>query len=318
MEQRSVFELKTPSGATLKVERYRFGSVGGPRITFVAGMRGDAPEGIRVAFRLMRALERMEGQLQGCVEVYPCINTLAAEQGQRLWPGFDVDQNRQFPGNPQGHPPARLAHALMESIRNTQLLVELRGARPGFVELPQAMILAENAEREVVEGVTLLDVARQCNTPILWKRSRGEKGNKTLGHQISNSIIVEGGQGNHLTADVGENLTDGCLYLLTRVGVLPEEDLPFPWVAMDDPIVLADGAVRRARVERAGLFLPSVHLGQQVLEKDELGVVIDPRTAQRIETIYAESHGTVAALRNQPVVSPGDMVARIYNLQQGE
>ena len=49
-----------------------------------ANVRGDAPEGIRVAFQLMEALRSVESGLKGYVDVYPCINPLAAEQGRRL------------------------------------------------------------------------------------------------------------------------------------------------------------------------------------------------------------------------------------------
>ena len=76
--------MTTPSGAQL-IQRHRFGNGDGPTVAFVAGVRGDAPEGIRVAFQLMEALRSLEPDLEGFVDVYPCINPLAAEQGRRLW-----------------------------------------------------------------------------------------------------------------------------------------------------------------------------------------------------------------------------------------
>jgi len=319
MESRSIFDLQTPSGATLTVQQHRFGKSSrenGLHIAFVAGVRGDAPEGIRVAFRLMQALKGLEPSLEGVVDVYPCINPLAAEQGRRLWPGFDIDQNRQFPGNPQGHPPARLGHQLMNALRGVDVLVELRGARPGFVELPHVMIRTSHENNVVCEGVTLLDIARQCNTTLVWKRTSGTKADKTLANQFKNVIVLEGGQGNRLTDDVGDIFGDGCLYLLTRTTVLPETLLPFPWMAMEDPIVLEDNQVKRMRVNSAGLFLPSVRLSSVVQEGDEIGVVMDPKTSTSVETIHSTSSGIVIALRNQPVVSLGELVARIQSMEQ--
>lgn len=316
MQSSNIFTLQTPSGAKLTVQRYRFGQLQeGPKISFVAGVRGDAPEGMRVAFRLMRSLADFEDSLRGTVDIYPCINPLAAEQGQRLWPGFQIDQNRQFPGSPDGHPPARLAHALMQSLHGSDLVVELRGARPGFVELPQAMIREEQENRMVSDDISLLDVARQCNTSVVWKRGAGSKAHKTLGHQFPNTIVLDGGQGNRLTKGVGEIFADGCLYLLTRTTVLPEELLPFPWMAMEDPVVLSDQEVLRMRVNSAGLFLPSVNLGEIVESDTELGVVMDPRTSTVVETIVTSQSGRIMALRNQPVVSQGELVARIQVLE---
>ena len=319
MESRSIFDLQTPSGATLTVPQHRFGKASGdksPHIAFVAGVRGDAPEGIRVAFRLMQALKDLEPSLEGVVDIYPCINPLAAEQGRRLWPGFDIDQNRQFPGDPQGHPPARLGHQLMQALEGIDLLVELRGARPGFVEVPHVMIRGSRANNIVREGVTVLDIARQCNTPLVWQRTSGTKANKTLANQFENVIVLEGGQGNRLTDDVGDVFEDGCLYLLTRTTVLPESLLPFPWMAMEDPVVPEDKQVERIRVNAAGLFLPSVRLGSVMQKGEEIGVVMDPKTSTQVETIHSTSNGIVIALRNQPVVSVGELVARIQSTEQ--
>lgn len=315
METTKIFELQTPSGATLSVQRYRYGNGNGPTVAFVAGVRGDAPEGIRVAFRLMQSLQSLESDLNGYVDVYPCINPLAAEQGRRLWPGFDIDQNRQFPGKVDGHPPARLAHRLTEDLRHADLVVEIRGARLGFVEIPQAMIRETQVDNEILEGVTLLDIARQCNTSIVWTRRSSSIADKTLGKQFENVIVLEGGQGNRLTEDVGDIFADGCLYLLTRTTVLPESLLPFPWMAMEDPILVKDDDVVRTRVNAAGLFLPSARLNAIVEAGELLGMVLDPRTSAVVEKIYSSRTGRIIALRNQPVISPGDMVVRLQALE---
>ena len=315
MDTRNIFELTTPSGAQLAVQRHRFGNGDGPTVAFVAGVRGDAPEGIRVAFQLMEALRSLESDLKGYVDVYPCLNPLAAEQGRRLWPGFNIDQNRQFPGKPDGHPPSRLAHCLTEDLKHADLVVEIRGARLGFVEIPQAMVRETQVDNEIIEGVTLLDIARQCNTSIVWTRRSSSIANKTLGKQFENVIVLEGGQGNRLTEDVGDMFADGCLYLLTRTTVLPEDLLPFPWMAMEDPVIVQDADVLRIRVNSAGLFLPLTRLSAVVEEGDSVGTVVDPRTSTIVETVVASRSGIVIALRNQPVVSPGDMVVRMQSVE---
>jgi predicted deacylase len=80
--------------------------------------------------------------------------------------------------------------------------------------------------------------------------------------------------------------------------------------------VLEDNQVKRIRVNSAGLFLPSVRLGSVVQEGDEIGVVMDPKTSTSVETIHSTSTGIVIALRNQPVVSLGELVARIQSMEQ--
>ena len=295
------FEL--PSGESVSVVRHRFGS-GTPRVAFVAGIRGDAPEGIRVAFESAQFLSENEKFLQGTVDIYPCVNPLAAEQGLRHWPFFEVDQNRQFPGKEHGHPPAQVAYHLLQDLQNVDLVVELRGARPGFTEIPQAFVRKGDMES--------LEYAKYTNVSLIWQRSTSVNSHKTFAHQFLHSIILEGGRGNQLTPEIGESLREGVLYLLSKMGILPETSLPFHWLTMEEPQVGEDSLVHRVRVNRGGLFLPKVAISSQIAEAAEIGVVIQPSSGEIVEKVYAPSAGKVIALLNQPVVTPGSMVARIF------
>ena len=81
-EMSAVIQVELPSGDELAIVRWRFGQVGPgtPRVAIVAGIRGDAPEGIRVAHQVARALEDVEDRLNGVVDVYPCANPLGAHR----------------------------------------------------------------------------------------------------------------------------------------------------------------------------------------------------------------------------------------------
>ena len=117
-------------------------------ISIVAGIRGDAPEGIRVAYHLLQTLKDLQEDIKGIIDLYPCVNPLAVEQGQRYWPFFDIDLNRIFPGQKSGHPPHQLAYHLVRDMttkvhrdrKEEHIVVELRGARPSFQILPQALV----------------------------------------------------------------------------------------------------------------------------------------------------------------------------------
>ena len=91
-EKRTVFQIELPTGGDVGVIRHRFGDPksNGIRIAVVAGIRGDTPEGMRIAVSLMRFLQEHEPIMKGIVDVYPCVNPLAAERGSRLWPFFGV------------------------------------------------------------------------------------------------------------------------------------------------------------------------------------------------------------------------------------
>ena len=80
-------------------------------------------------------------------------------------------------------------HCLTEDLKHADLVVEIRGARLGFVEISQAMIRETQVDNEILEGVTLLDIARQCNTSIVWTRRSSSIANKTLESNLRTSLF---------------------------------------------------------------------------------------------------------------------------------
>jgi predicted deacylase len=299
----NIFSLPLPSGDDIGMYRHRFGQ-GHARVVFVAGLRGDAPEGIRVAFNIAEFLRNHEDSMLGMVDIFPCVNPLAAEQGVRHWPFFGLDQNRQFPGDKNGHPPAQVAYHLQQAIEGADFVVELRGARPGFSEIPQAIMNIDND--------TLPEYAQYTNVSLIWRRNYGGSATKTLAYQFANSIVLEGGIGNQLTHEVGNRLFEGSLYLLSKIGIVPEEILPFPWMTMEEPQVAVDADIERIRSNRVGFFLPNIDVDASIQQGDTIGVIVDTMTGEQKEIISAPCTGRVIAIRNQPVVSAGSMVARIW------
>lgn len=301
-ETRRVIEIELPSGDTAPVVCRRFGS-GPSRVVIAAGIRGDAPEGIRVAHRVSSFLESQEDRLQGTVDIYPCANPLAAHRGTRTWPFFDTDLNRLFPGRIDGHPPAQVARALCDDIGGAQQVIELRGARPAFSEASQAIVRHDH------EASALL--ASHANVAVVWRRTPGPAAPATFAHQFPGSIVLEGGTGNRLTAGVGNDLADGVLNILVHLKVLPESDLPFHWAAIRRPVHVTDEQVHRVRAERGGLFLPASAIWAEVEQGESLGEIVDPLTGQTREEVRSPVSGKILAIRELPVVFPGTMVARV-------
>lgn len=296
-------EVELPSGATVSIVRRRFGNGAGRRVAVVAGIRGDAPEGIRVAHLLSRFLTAHEPELAGTVDIYPCANPLAAERGERRWPFFDIDLNRRFPGRPDGHPPDQVAHALCQDIRGADQVIELRGARPAFREVAQAHVRAGNpAAAELAEG---------ANVAVVWMRAPGPAAPTTFPYQFAGSIVLEGGSGNRLTPAVGSDLRDGVLNILSSLGVLPEDALPFHWAALQRPGRVTDADVVRVRASRSGLFMPLGTVWAEVAQGASLGEVIDPSTGEPLEEVLSPVAGRLLAVREHPAVFPGTMVARV-------
>jgi predicted deacylase len=299
----SITEVELPSGDALPVVRRRFAGAGGPRVAIVAGIRGDAPEGVRVAHQVASLLAEHEAALTGTVDVYPCANPLAAHQGARNWPFFDTDLNRLFPGRADGHPPQQVARALVDDVSGADQVVELRGARSAFSEAPQAQVRAADDRAAAL--------AAHANVAVVWRREAGPAAEGTFAWQFPGTVVLEGGTGNRLTAGVGQDLRDGVINLLCTLGVFPEARLPFHWAALQRPIVVTDAEVSRVRAQRGGLFLPAAGIWTQVAAGQPIGEIVDPLSGELREQVCSPIDGRVLAIRELPVVFPGTMVARM-------
>lgn len=284
------------------INRFRYGS-GEKRVAIVAGIRGDTPEGLRVAHIVSEALIPVSERLSGTIDIYPCINPLAAEQGLRLWPFFQVDLNRRFPGNANGHPPDRVAAALVNDIQGADVVIELRGARPGFEEIPNAMVRSGDD--------LALNIAQNANVHYVWVREPGPAAPKTFAYQFSHSLILEGGAGNRLVHDVGQTLMNGVLNILSYLGIFPEEELPFAWATIERPTTIVDHEILRIRTNCSGLFIPSCSINETIDEGVSIGRIIDPKLGLVREEVFTKNRSRLVAIRHHPVVSPGTVVARL-------
>jgi predicted deacylase len=64
-------------------------------------------------------------------------------------------------------------------------------------------------------------------------------------------------------------------------------------------------------VNKGGVFLPSVKLGDTVKKGEEVGVVYSPRTFEVLERLIAPQDGYVFSVRENPVVNVGTRVIAV-------
>lgn len=297
-----ICEIELPSGEAVSVVRRRFEGAPGKRVALLASVRGDTPEGIRILHNVARHLSSLTEKLIGTVDIYPCVNPLAAHNGSRNWPGMDLDLNERFPGRADGHAPDRVAAALLASVQGADCVVELRGGHPAFRQACQARVQDDEIEAK--------ERASACNVRVVWHRTAPPEAG-SLGEVIPGLICLEGGVGHRLTEGIGLELSDGVLNLLATMGVLPEDELPFHWAAIQRPLRVGDAALHDVRATRGGLYLPSGEVWGEIEAGAALGEVVDPLTGDVRETLLSPLAGRLIAQREQPVVYPGNLLVRV-------
>jgi predicted deacylase len=298
----TVCRIELPTHNDVEVVRRRFQGEPGPRVALLAGIRGDTPEGVRVLYgvtRLLRGLER----IAGTVDLYPCANVLAAYAGSPRWPFFEVDLDRRFPGRADGHPPDRVAWELVQDIRGADVVLELRSAYGAFRELAQAHVGA---------GVPrALELAQLANVEVVWVRERETMEPTTFAAQFETVVVLEGGAGNRISEGVGSELTTGVVNVLASMGVVEEGVVPVHWAALLRPVVVHDEQVCAVRSDHGGVFFPAVQVGARLGPGDLVGTVVEPCQAAELQRVAAPAACRVLALREQPPVHTGSLVARL-------
>jgi uncharacterized protein len=300
--QAAICRIELPTHNEVEVVRRRFQGSAGSAVAIVAGIRGDTPEGVRVLYEVTRLLREADA-IAGRVDIYPCANPLASYAGLQRWPFFDVDLNRRFPGRPDGHPPDRVACELVRNIRDADVVIELRGAYRAFREICQAHVRA---------GVPrAAELASQANVEVVWCRTPDTMAPTTFAAQFDTVMVLEGGAGNRLSEGVSGEMAAGVMNVLASLGVVDEQSVPVHWAAIHRPRVVTDDEVLGVRTELGGVFLPWVEAGAQVTRSQQLGTVVDPVQAKILQRIEAPVDGRVLAIREQPSVHPGSLVARV-------
>ena len=277
----------------------------GKRICIVTGTHGDEVEGQYVCFELIRRLKKELHSLIGSVEVYPALNPLGLDSIQRGFPGFDLDMNRIFPGDPNGHLIEHIAHQIVEDLRGADMVIDIHSSNIFLREMPQARINVEMAEQ-------LVPFAQCLNLDFIWVHAAATVLESTLAHSLNvigtPTLVVEMGIGMRITRRYGDRLIEGILNLMRQMGMwegVVDEDISTPQLS-------TLGTVTFLNAVASGVIIPSVSHSIFVKKGDLLCQIVDPFEGEILEELRSPVDGLLFTLRTYPVVYEGSLIARIY------
>lgn len=304
----TVFSAALPIGEQLVVRKNRItgGGQSRPRVAVVTGLNGDEPEGQLTAFLLARSLEEHPLFLSGTVDIYPSLNPLGLSAHEHGVPHFDIDLNRSFPGNPNGNLTEALAAAILTDIEGADLCIDVHSSS-GILEEVTQIYVDDRESKGLVRYASLL------NAGVIWVRHLDARLNSTLSHVLNEqgtpSLVAVLGTRGTLGSDAGSWLAEGVLRLLEELGAWTG-----PTVSILSAQVTNGDNVISVTCERPGLFLPGAKSGGNVRKGQLLGTVADPLSAMTRQEVTAPCDGLLFALRAQPLVYPGSLVARILEV----
>ena len=287
------------------------GANDGPGILIIAGVHGDEYEGIAAIRALAEILEKQRDHICGRVTLIPIVNEPAFAIPHRC--GDDgKDLARTCPGDADGSPTERIAHAISVRIEAADYFIDLHtgGATMqvwpliGYGIVPNEEIL--NTQRRM---------ARAFGMPLVWGTSSKLDG-RTLSvarHAEVPAIYGEYLGGGMCCAEGVSGYIDGCLNVIAEFGILTNRPKP---ELRDDDHCIEDPREQSGHMQIChpcpigGYFDSAVELGGEVEAGAPLGRIFPTGGGDPI-TVPANETGRVIVLRTCCSVQKNDALAVI-------
>lgn len=276
------------------------------RICIVTGTHGDELEGQYVCFKLNQIIQQNLEKLDGTVEIYPALNPLGIDSITRGIPGFDLDMNRIFPGNPDGTMAEQAAYTLIRDLQGADMVIDIHSSNIFLREIPQVRINVHTAD-------TLVPYAKLLDVDFIWVHEAATVLESTLAHSLNSlstpTLVVEMGVGMRINHGYGNRLVNGILNLMHSLGIWTKASEP---ISVPEPTVSTGNQVCFINADASGVFLTEIKNNMIVEKGEKIGEVVSPLTGEVLQSVEAPVRGLLFTLRAYPIVYQGSLLARIH------
>lgn len=276
------------------------------RICIVTGTHGDELEGQYVCFRLNQIVQQNLENLNGTVEIYPALNPLGIDSITRGIPGFDLDMNRIFPGNPDGTMAEQAAYTLIRDLQGADMVIDIHSSNIFLREIPQVRINVNTAD-------TLVPYAKLLDVDFIWVHEAATVLESTLAHSLNSlntpTLVVEMGVGMRINHGYGNRLVNGILNLMHTLDIWAKAPEP---ISVPNPTVSTGDQVCFINADASGVFLTEIKNNMIVEKGEKIGEVVSPLTGEVLQSVEAPTRGLLFTLRAYPIVYQGSLLARIH------
>jgi predicted deacylase len=265
---------------------------GSPKVLFVTGVHGDELSGPLILAEFIKDLKLDKGSVLAVLSANP----LGQIQGRRMNPVDNKDINRS--GNLEENTSSKLILEELVSLgKSCDFVVDTHNFfGDGFVT---AMVFQEDLREMALnmrpEAIRIMVDGSSSGT---FCQRLLEEGVPALVMELPNQCVL---------TEKSMEVTKNCLSnLLKELGMIDEE-------VLQDGVATATVHPIGVRVERAGVFVPSVYVGQEVLTGERIGVLKDTKTLEE-EEISSPIEGIVQTNPGIRFVSPGKQLLTIGRL----
>lgn len=305
---KTIASVGLPVDEVLKIKKNRLApekhTRGRKRISIVTGIHGDELEGQYVCFELQRRIEAEREKLTGIVDIYPAMNPLGIDSITRGIPAFDLDMNRLFPGHIDGNMTEYLAAGIIKDVSGSDCVIDIHASNIYLTEIPQIRINELHEE-------TLMPLAKETNIDFIWVHGASTVLESTFAYSLNSmgtpTLVVEMGVGMRITQSYGNQLVDGILNLMSKLGIW-EGAVEKPRT----PIVSRNPQdVSYLNASTGGLFVPKVKHWEKLRKDEVIGLIVDPLCGRILDEVKAPTDGILFTIRDYPIVDEGSLMGRL-------
>lgn len=287
----------------------------GPSILVLAGVHGDEPEPMHVAWSLAAVLSN---QLRrGKVFLVSVASESAYRMGTRQ--GVDgIDLARVCPGSQDGTPTEVEAHEVSELIETVDFLIDMHTGGLAYNIFPMVGYLLHPDDRILKQQQ---DLALSTGLPLIWGTDYRPNG-RTLSVARDNNIpaiYFEYGGGTGFRKQVAANYLQAVLRILAQLGMVESERLDTNgyqyWVEDHRPESGHFQGKTPAPID--GVFVADLSVGDYVQADERIGEIFNPMTGERFE-IRSPTAGLVHFLRVLVRVNAGDSLGGVLPVKKGK
>jgi len=305
----AVTSVRMPIGENWTVSRCRYAcEEGGKRVCIATGVHGDEMMGQLVVYDVARRIVSQMENLHGIVDIYPMLNPLGLDIGERMVPsGTRLDMNRAFPGSENGTAMESICHHIVEDMKGADLVVDVHASSQITSSLYCVRIHESSAGAMVPEAAALCP-------QVIWVLPDKPTYNAALTGALTlagtKALAIEMDERRLRTQMIVDEVVEGIFCKLHEMGVWSGEVRAVP--ALEDiPCMMTDADMCRVTCRNPGMFVPMESMGVFVKEGDVLGTIFDALRGEPVETVTAPADGLVFVQRRYSAVYPGTLIARI-------
>lgn len=304
---RDIYTMKAPFREEMVVKGYRFGK--GEKAACILGpVRGNEVQQLYICSQLVRALKELEAN--NCISsnkeilVIPVVGNYSMNVGKRFWGEDNSDINRMFPGSENGDTTARIAHGILEEIKDYSYGIQFTSFYMSGEFVPHV--------RMMETGYQNTSLANLFGLPYVLVRKPMPIDTKTLNYNWQNEMTAAFSIYTNETTQIDEasarQAVAAVLRFLMRMGVIKYESHS-GYISH----VILEEDLSNVQAKTGGIFRKLVKVGEDVRYGMAMAEIVDPYEGSVKQVITAPTDGIVFFAHTEPLIGQFDIAYQLIH-----